>query len=432
MTVISDLVAEIKEQTEAKNPFYTHIPDVDMVCRGFNGLDGIIGNEKVKTKAVKQFRHILVIGLDKKNKEFVESAPMMNTCLYGDPGTGKTTIAGYLALIWAGSGYLEGPEEKVTAKNVPKKNVYTATTNTTSLYFLAWNIFVILALIYLAYVIYDATREWRNQGVGKRLAAFLFLGSIIFLIILLVIATVSPYVTTTPEAEAEFVVVTSTKKSAEELPIKKKVRVPEVVLASRGTFTGQFLGETEKKTCEFLEANRGNVVVFDEAYNLCQDDRDTYGKQAAAEIVRFLSENPHSLILILAGYEDDLVTGLFRIQKGMERRFLWKFYCEGYTPEEIYLIFVRHANQRGYEVSDPRTRTLIMENSALFRNYGGDCARLFDYSQQEYSELYLQGKTEKKVLTHEMVVEGMRELQAINSKAVQRKKTVPSFEGLFR
>ena len=125
MTVISVLLDEIKKETEARNEIYTQIPDVDMVILGFTKLDAIIGNEKVKLKAVKQFRHILVINAENAEGKYVKSYPMMNTCLFGDPGTGKTTISECLALIWAGSGALSPPpgesfEKKTeTAKTAP-------------------------------------------------------------------------------------------------------------------------------------------------------------------------------------------------------------------------------------------------------------------------------------------------------------------------
>ena len=409
MTVIGDLVTEIKKETAANNPYYTHIPDVEMVCRGLEGLDSIIGNEKVKLKAVKQFRHILVIGAEKDDK-YMESAPMMNTCLFGDPGTGKTTIAGYLALIWAGSGYLERPTKK-------RIEVVTETNDTWAV--VLTNVFLFLMMVYMFYLLYTATENWRRSGSMKAFVAYFFLFILTFLVIFFFVVTVGSVYSS----------VTYTVPKSEDVEVKY---MPQVVSATRGTFTGQYLGETEKRTVAFLEASRGNVIILDEAYNLCQDDRDTYGKQAAAEIVRFLSENPHALVLILAGYEDDLVTGLFRIQKGMERRFLWKFYCEGYTPEEIYQIFVRHAKDRGYTVEDERIKSLIVERSSLFRNYGGDCARLFDYSQQEYSEQFLSGKVKNRVLSYEMVLEGVRELDAINTKVSQQKKgTLSEIEKIF-
>lgn len=119
----------------------------------------------------------------------------------------------------------------------------------------------------------------------------------------------------------------------------------------------------------------------------------------------------------MAGYEDDLVNGLFRIQQGMERRFLWKFYCDSYTPEELHLIFKRHANDRGFEVlEEEKVKELIMTNAALFKNFGGDCARLFDYAQQEYSDAYLNGIVKKKQLSYSMIEEGIKELRAINAR----------------
>lgn len=437
MTIISDLITEIRTQTEAKNPFYSHIPDVDMVCRGFKGLDRVVGNKKVKEKAVKQFRHILVIGVDRESKDFKQSAPMMNICMFGDPGTGKTTIANHLALIWAGSGYLEAPPNKKELEIPIRKSVALEENPYTALY-LVYSIFSIFILATILFFLYDVAKKSKKDSFLICILACV--GIFVFALLILIVL----FCMTIPYAMASTTYLfTSPKKisetdpkvvSSEEGVVEKKrnAHIPEVVSVNKGTFTGVFLGETVKKTRDFMEKNRGNVIVFDEAYTLCENDHDSFGKDASAEIVRFLSENPRALIFILAGYEVDLRNGLFRIQKGMERRFLWKFYCEGYTPKQLYKIFYRHAADRGYVMNDDRIRELIMDNANVFHNYGGDCARLFDYSQQEYSELLLNGKTTQKVITYDMVFEGMKELQAINAKVLQnQKKPKNPFEALF-
>lgn len=415
MTVISVLLDEIKKETEAQNEVYTSVPDIDMVILGFTKLDAIIGNEKVKVKAVKQFRHILVINAENAEGKYVKSYPMMNTCLFGDPGTGKTTISECLALIWAGSGALSPPDgESFATKSVPKttSNEGAKTSPKTTVIIekdpLSWMDFLGILIIMgtIIYLIFAVCRA----GFVSGLSAYRNYGGILVLVALMVFIFISVIL--------YYILASQTYPNKELLPSmtivqEKKVYKPKVVLASRGSFVGQHLGETEKKTVDFLNANRGNVVVLDEAYSLLQDDRDVYGKQAAAEIVKFLSENPHALVFILIGYESDLMDGLFRIQKGMERRFLWKFYCEGYSPEQIYDIFHKHATDRGYTIRDQESRQLVIDNSHLFKNYGGDCARLFDYSQQEYSECYLNKTSKGRVLTNDMIKVGLDELRYI-------------------
>ena len=107
---------------------------------------------------------------------------------------------------------------------------------------------------------------------------------------------------------------------------------------------GEYVGQSGPKTANALLDNLESVVFIDEAYNIarCSGDMtqqtkckstlnqlncskfDQYSTEACTEMVKFISENPGNICIIVAGYQDGplaLKNTLFRINEGLSRRF---------------------------------------------------------------------------------------------------------------
>lgn len=97
---------------------------------------------------------------------------------------------------------------------------------------------------------------------------------------------------------------------------------------------GTHLGEAQAKVAKIMEEYRDGVVFIDEAYSICADDRDLYGKQALDELVGQLTRPENSgTVVILAGYEE-AIDRLLRRNAGLLRRFDKRLRFSNYTTDE--------------------------------------------------------------------------------------------------
>ena len=80
-------------------------------------------------------------------------------------------------------------------------------------------------------------------------------------------------------------------------------------------------------------------MLIDEAYSLGNaEGRDSFSKECIDCINQYLSENAEDFVCIIAGYKEELDNCFFKQNRGLERRFPWRYNIEQYKPEELYKI----------------------------------------------------------------------------------------------
>ena len=127
-----------------------------------------------------------------------------------------------------------------------------------------------------------------------------------------------------------------------------------LITAGRGELVGQYMGETVAKTRNFLMSNLDSGVVFiDEAYAITPWDEgkpESYGTEAAAAIVEFMTQYEGLYCIITAGYEREM-TRYFLPQRGLSRRFP-NVCTHALTPEDMILVFRRQLMRaQGYPIT---------------------------------------------------------------------------------
>jgi SpoVK/Ycf46/Vps4 family AAA+-type ATPase len=337
-----------------------NIKDPQGLIKSLEELQSIVGHYKLKQSIANQTMYL--IDMMSKSDTFKQSV-MMNTLIYGPPGVGKTTVGRILAKIWYNLGYLRGGNMVTSSA---------AATATDPLTYVSLAIFVGYCFIILGSSMSKFVyKEYGRRGVLVMILTLLILyGVIVFYI----------FHRYHPEITQH-----SIANSANDDPIFKVV--------SRSDFVGKYIGHTAPITRKLLESSLGKALFIDEAYTLVNDDRDSFGKEALDQINLFLSQHPNDIVIIMAGYKDQMER-LFQYQQGLQRRFLWKFECDGYTPEELVDILQLQLNRDsgGWWIS-PQVRQdllrLIAENYDIFTDYGGDTEKLLFYAKIEHSKRML-------------------------------------------
>ncbi len=163
-----------------------------------------------------------------------------------------------------------------------------------------------------------------------------------------------------------------------------------VKVVSRADFVDKYQGWSDKKTLKLLNDNLGKVLFVDEAYSLVNDERDSFGNEILTTLNLFLSQHPNEIIVIFAGYQDQIESKIFASQPGLERRFMWHFDCNGYNTEQLYEIYKLQLKKVGWGVADDAAGLELFKKYAhSFPNFGGDTERAGFFGRLEYCDDYL-------------------------------------------
>ena len=156
----------------------------------------------------------------------------------------------------------------------------------------------------------------------------------------------------------------------------------KINIVKRSDLIGGYLGQTAIKTQEAIDKSMGGVLFIDEAYSLGdKDNKDSYSKECLDTLNRNLTENGDKFICIIAGYENDLEKCFFSANRGLERRFNFKYTIDKYSSDELKEIFKLKAENAGwyYDIDDSVLNDFFKENEFPF--FGGDIERLIFQSQ---------------------------------------------------
>lgn len=124
---------------------------------------------------------------------------------------------------------------------------------------------------------------------------------------------------------------------------------PGVVEAHRADLVGDHLGSTAIKTNKLVDSALGGVLFVDEAYSLYNDGYsggDAFGAEAVATLLKRAEDDRDRLVMVLAGYTDDM-SRFLRTNPGLASRFSVRIAFPSYGPDQLVEISMIFAAQAG-------------------------------------------------------------------------------------
>ena len=124
---------------------------------------------------------------------------------------------------------------------------------------------------------------------------------------------------------------------------------PEVIEAHRADLVGEHLGSTAIKTSKLIDSAMGGVLFIDEAYalhNQAYSGGDAFGSEAVATLLKRAEDDRERLVIVLAGYTDDM-DRLLRSNPGLASRFSTRIAFPSYNAAELSQIAQVIAAQAG-------------------------------------------------------------------------------------
>ena len=149
--------------------------------------------------------------------------------------------------------------------------------------------------------------------------------------------------------------------------------------ATRADLIAGYLGQTAMKTRDTIQECLGGVLFIDEAYALGNNEkRDSFAKECIDTLCEALSDHKDDLMVIIAGYEEELKTCFFDYNQGLDSRFTWRFNTDDYTPEQLREIFFKKIRDAGWSIENENDINIdfFIQNKENFKYAGRDMETL--------------------------------------------------------
>ena len=195
--------------------------------------------------------------------------------------------------------------------------------------------------------------------------------------------------------------------------------------ATRSDLIAGYLGQTAMKTRDMIQDCIGGVLFIDEAYALGNPEkRDSFAKECIDTLCEGLSDNKENLMVIIAGYEENLKKCFFAYNQGLDSRFPWRFKTDNYDEHDLNLIFQKKIKDAGWSLKEPLDDDWFKENMDYFKYYGRDMETLFSKTKIAHSRrVFCKKKELKTKITKEDLEKGLK-MFLDNSEVQSRKEDI--------
>jgi hypothetical protein len=169
---------------------------------------------------------------------------------------------------------------------------------------------------------------------------------------------------------------------------------------TRSDLIAGYLGQTAIKTRDVITDCLGGVLFIDEAYALGnREKRDSFAKECIDTLCEALSDNKEQLMVIIAGYEEDLNKCFFAYNQGLNSRFPWRFHTDNYKADELNLIFQKKVKEIGWSLKTMIADEWFEEKMDYFKYFGRDIETLLAKIKIAHGRrVFCKAKSEKRVL----------------------------------
>lgn len=135
----------------------------------------------------------------------------------------------------------------------------------------------------------------------------------------------------------------------------------KLIETSRADLVAGYIGQTAEKTRKILESALGGILFIDEAYTLANGGQNDFGKEAIDEILKFMEDHRSNIMIIFAGYTNDMEKFL-ETNPGLRSRIPNKFDFEDYTVDEMVKIGLFSLKKQQYHVNPSSYADLLKNN----------------------------------------------------------------------
>lgn len=208
---------------------------------------------------------------------------------------------------------------------------------------------------------------------------------------------------------------------------QKIVSKGHVVEVERADIVGAYIGKTAHYTRQAIEEAVGGVLFVDEAHSLYQRSSWDFGGEAISTILKGMEDHRDDLIVIMAGYSDEM-DAMLKSNPGLKSRIRHQILFPDYKPDELMGIFEKFCGEENYVLHpDARTRLLkILERAVtmLDKQFGnGRFARnVYEAAIENMARRVVQGGQKEKSALQNILftdIPGLDNLPGIDKKKLK-------------
>ena len=146
------------------------------------------------------------------------------------------------------------------------------------------------------------------------------------------------------------------------------------VECGRSDLVGEYIGHTAPKVDKVVRSALGGILFIDEAYSLYQGitgKNADFGKEAIDELVKEIENHREDLIVIMAGYTQEMKNMIEKANPGLKSRFPVWLEFEDYSTSELVQIFNSMLKEKGYRMAGkPEDLEALIEKASNEPNFG--------------------------------------------------------------
>lgn len=141
----------------------------------------------------------------------------------------------------------------------------------------------------------------------------------------------------------------------------------QLVETDRSGLVAEYSGQTAPKVNKTVNSALNGILFIDEAYSLVGENKDDFGKEAVATLIKRMEDDRDKLVLVLAGYSNEMKQ-FIDTNPGFQSRFNRYINFPDYSAEDLFKIFKSKCDKLDYKLTEDAEIKLREEFEKAYSN----------------------------------------------------------------